>query len=169
MDNFKGVKYGLAMAFMTFLFGLGLAVVFDFAEVTVRESIMSSLVAHPVLHGADGFAKIFALWRELYLYAMATGVLALVLVCVTALSSLRRPYKVLVSILVGLSGLYPLALLRIALLAPSSSIGSARDATSVNILIVIAIVSLLIAIAMLVLNIFIGNWSTCNAKTCSID
>ncbi|VAV85286.1 hypothetical protein MNBD_DELTA01-1202 [hydrothermal vent metagenome] len=169
MDNFKGVKPGLALAVLTLLFGVAMAVVFGVAEDAVKGSIQSAIAQHPALHDAESFAAVWGLWRLAHFYGIGGGAVSLALICVAALSSLRRPYKLLVSVLTGLTGLYPVALLLMALLAPSAGISGARGALSVQFLVYVALISFLIAITMLVLNIFIGNWSTCNAKTCGLD
>ncbi len=168
MDNFKGVKPGLAMAIATIVFGVVLAVFCGLAGGAVKEFIRSGIAGNSAMHGAESFARIWELWQRAYLYAVGIGTLSLVLICTAALSSLRRPYKLLVSVLIGLTGLYAVALFLEALLAPSMGMGGASNAVSLQFMSFVALISFLIAVAMLMLNIFIGNWSTCNEKTCGL-
>ncbi len=168
MDNFKGVKPGLAMAIANLVFGVSLAVLLGLGEGAVKEFIRGGIEQNPALHSAESFALIWELWQRVYLYGAVIGAFSLALICTAALSSLRRPYKLLVSVLTGLTGLYVFALVLAALLAPSVGISGAHHAVGVQLMSFVALISFFIAITMLVLNIFIGNWSTCNEKTCGL-
>lgn len=157
------------MALATLLFGVALAVLFGVGEgAAVKEFIRGGIASNPAMHDAESFTEIWRLWQRAHFTAIGVGAFSLALICTAALSSLRRPYKLLVSVLIGLTGLYAFALFLAALLAPSIGMGGASSAVSLQFMTYVSLISFLIATTMLVLNIFIGNWSICNEKTCGL-
>jgi len=168
-DYLKDVKPGLALAFLCLLFGVCLAIVFGVAEDAVKDLIKSGIAEHPALHDAKSFDKIWRYWQRAHFHAAGIGAFTLALMLVTALSSLRAKCKKLTSFLIGLTGVYPLAWFLMALLAPSMGRGAAHHSAGVQALVYIALIGFFSGLAILLLNIFIGLWSTCNDKSCGMD
>ena len=118
------VRPGLIVAGATLLFGVCLGIAYGVMEDGIQQFIVSGIAAHPELHDPASQEKIWRWWLRAHFHSTGISAFTLALIAITTLSALSGKMKKLVSLLIGLGGLYALSWFVMALLAP----GLGRDA-----------------------------------------
>ncbi len=162
------VRLGLALAFITLLFGISMGILFGANEDGVKEWINTSVSAHPQLHDEKSGSKIWRYAQRAHFHATGVGAFTLGLVVLTAFSGMRRKLKSLSATLIGLGGLYPLAWLSMFLLAPSMGRDPAHHTFVTELLTYVGVGSLLAGMGLLAANLFLNFGDTKTPKSVAI-
>ena len=152
----KAVKLGLLLVMLTLIFGVGMGVTFGVKEDAVKAYISDGVAAHPEVHDEKSTAKIWRYAQRSHFHATGIAAFSMGLVILIAMSSLKRKLKTVASILVGLSGLYPLSWFTMFLLGPSLGRSAAHHHIITESFTYIGIGGLLLGIAILCSNLFLN-------------
>jgi len=163
-DVLNPVKPGLALVFMALFFGLALGVGFGINEAFFKDFVAEGIAANPDVHDAKSQGKIWRYAQRAHFHAMGIAAFSIGLLLLTAFSSLKVCYKRLVSVLIGLGGVYPLAWLSMFILAPYIGRSAAHSHLTTELLTFIGVGSLLAGLGILILNLFEGLFNEDSAS-----
>jgi len=161
-DVLQPIKMGLGLVFIALLFGLALGIGFGINEEFFKDFVAQGIAANPDVHDAKSQGKIWRYAQRAHFHAMGIAAFSIGLLLLTAFSSLTVCYKKLVSVLIGLGGVYPLAWLSMFNLAPSIGRSAAHSHLITELLTFIGVGSLLAGLVILILNLFAGFFSEAN-------
>ncbi len=150
------VRGGLFLAFSTLMFGIFLGVAFGVAEYSIKEFVRTAVSLHPDLHGPKSSAGIWRYAQRAHFHSAGIGAFTIGLIILVAFTTMRDRLKSATAILIGLGGLYPLSWFSMFLLAPSMGARAAHGALPTEFLAYAGTGCLLVGIAMLAGNLFLG-------------
>ena len=163
------VKIGLFLAMLTLIFGLGLGIGFGVAEDSVKSYISDGIASHAQVHDKKSNSKIWRYAQRAHFHATGIAAFSLVLILLIMFSSLKKELKKISAILVGLSGLYPLAWLTMFILAPSIGRSAAHHHILTEIFTYIGTGGLLLGLLILCSNLFLNMFSEKDNYSASLD
>jgi len=155
-DDIKAVRVGLFLVMLTLVFGIGLGVSFGVAEDPIQSYIADGVASHPAVHDNKSSSKIWRYAQRAHFHATGVSAFSIGLVVLIMLSSLTRKLKTASSILVGLGGFYPLSWFTMFILAPTMGRDAAHHHIITEIFTYIGVGGLLLGIAILCANLFLG-------------
>ncbi len=153
LDN---VRSGLIIAGLVLLFGILMGIMMGLFEDGIKDLISAAVDAHPLAHVESldtAKSKIFRWWQRAHFHATGIGAFTIALIAITAMSGLRPRVKRLTAILIGLGGLYSFAWFVMALKATTIGRPAAHEYLPAEIIVAVAIVSLLSGMGILFLNV----------------
>jgi len=150
------VKIGLALALLLLIFGLSMGIGFGIAEDSFKDFIAQGVAAYPDVHDEKSTSKIWRYAQRAHFHATGISAFSLVLILLVLFSSLKDKMKTVASTAIGLVGLYPLAWFTMFILAPSIGRSAAHHHIITEILTYIGTGGLLVGIAILLSNLFLG-------------
>ncbi|MEO5573905.1 MAG: hypothetical protein ABIR48_05420 [Gammaproteobacteria bacterium] len=162
INNLANVKIGLALVMLGLLFGIGLGVTFGVNEDLFQNYVTQGIAAHPGLHDAQSQEEIWRYAQRAHFHATGIVAFSIGLLLLVAASSLKRWLKPITAVLISLGGFYPLAWLSIFLLAPSIGSKAAHAHPVTELLTYIGVGGLLLGLAILLANLFLGLFSEPN-------
>jgi hypothetical protein len=154
--DFKPVKTGLALTLLLLVFGIGLGISFGVAEDSFQDYLTQGIAANPAVHDANSQDKIWRYAQRAHFHAAGIATFSIVLILLTAFSSLKMRMKTVVSTLISLVGLYPLAWFAMFLLSPSLGRDAAHHHIITELLTYIGTGGLLLGMAILFGNLLFG-------------
>lgn len=140
----SSVRWGLALALLCLLAGIGMGISFGVNEELYQSFIASGIAAHPDLHDASSQSAIWRWALRAHFHASGVGGFLIGLVVLVALSSLSEARKQITAICIGLGGLYPLAWFVMFCVAPAIGRKAARHHWLVETLTYVSIGGLLL-------------------------
>lgn len=156
-DNYlNAIKPGLALVFISLLFGLIMGIAFGLFEDAFKEFINQGIAANPTAHDDKSAGKIWRYVQRAHFHAAGISAFCLGLLLLTAFSSLTESMKRVCAILIGLAGFYPLAWFTMFLLAPGIGRNAAHHHMVTTFITFISISGLLLGLALLSANLFFG-------------
>ena len=161
-NNLASIKVGLALVLLGLLFGIGLGVTFGINEVFFETYVAQGIAAHPNIHDANSAEKIWRYAQRAHFHATGIAAFSIGLLLLVSASSLKQRFKAITAALIGLGGLYPLAWLTMFIVAPSIGRDAAHAHPVTELLTYIGVVGLLLGIAILLANLFLGLFSEPN-------
>lgn len=162
-EELKAVKIGLFFVMLTLIFGIGMGVIFGVAENQVHHFIANGVDAHPELHDEFSKKKIWRFSQRSHFHATGIAAFSIGLVLLIMVSSLKRSMKTAAAFFIGLGGLYPLSWFSMFLLAPSLGRSAAHHHILTELLVYIGVGGLLLGIAILSANLFLGLFGEAKA------
>jgi hypothetical protein len=157
--NLTSVKYGLAFVMLGLLFGIGLGVAFGVNEDRFEAYVAQGIAANPGVHDSKSPEKIGRYVQRAHFHATGIAAFSLGLLLVVAASSLTERLKKIAAVCIGLGGFYPLAWLSMFFLAPSIGRNAAHAHPMTELCAYIGVGGLLLGMAILLANIFLGVFS----------
>ena len=154
------IKAGLALVMLALLFGIGLGIFFGINEAYFEHYIAQGIAANPALHDADSPEKIWRYAQRAHFHANGIAAFSIGLLLLVSASSLKSSMKNISALLIGLGGLYPLSWLSMFILAPSLGRDAAHAHPITEALTYVGVGALLLGLAILLVNIFLGLFST---------
>ena len=159
MNNvLKNIRPGLALVILTLLFGVVLGISFGLNEAGYQKWIADGIAANPTLHDEHSKEEIWRFVQRAHFHATGIAAFSLGLILVVGLSGLRASMKKISSVLIGLSGFYPLSWLSIFMLAPSMGPDGAEEALLPQVLVFIGVGGLLGGLIILGLHLLFEMW-----------
>ena len=162
IKNLTSIKAGLALVMLGLLFGIGLGVTFGVNEVLFETYIAQGIAAHPELHDASSPQKIWRYAQRAHFHATGIAAFSIGLLLLVSASSLNQQLKKIAALLIGLGGCYPLAWFTMFVVAPSIGRGAAHAHPVTELLTYVGVGGLLLGVAILLANLFIGLFSERN-------
>lgn len=159
----KPIKLGLALVMLGLLFGIGLGVAFGVNEDYFQNYAAQGIAAHPQLHDAQSQEKIWRYVQRAHFHATGIAAFSLGLLLFVAASSLTETLKRSAALLIGLGGLYPLSWLTMFVYAPSLGTTAAHSYILTELFAYIGVGGLLLGLAILLANLFLGLGRGSNA------
>lgn len=156
INNLVSIKVGLALVMLGLLFGIGLGVTFGVNEAFFETYIAQGIAAHPELHDANSPEKIWRYAQRAHFHATGIAAFSIGLLLLVSASSLKRRFKAITAVFIGLGGLYPLSWLTMFIVAPSIGRDAAHAHLVTELLTYIGVGGLLLGIAILLANLFLG-------------
>ena len=161
-NNFANIKIGLALVMLGLLFGIGLGIAFGINEAFFEDYIAQGIAAHPELHDTNSPEKIWRYAQRAHFHATGIAAFSIGLLLLVSASSLKQWLKPITAVLISLGGLYPLSWLTIFIVAPSIGRNAAHAHPATELLTYIGVGGLLLGIAILLANLFVGLFSEPN-------
>ena len=158
-NELKSVKLGLALVLLSLAFGIGVGISFGVNEDSYKAHIAAGIEANPAVHDQQSAGRIWRYAQRAHFHATGIASFALGLIILTLFTGMRASSRKLASILVGLSGLYPLSWFTMYLLAPSIGRGAAHAHLLTESFTFIGIGGLVAGFLMIVGNLFLGLFS----------
>ena len=158
-NELKSVKPGLALVLLSLAFGIGVGISFGVNEASYKAHIAAGIEANPAVHDQQSAGKIWRYAQRAHFHATGISSFALGLVILTLFTGMRDTSRKLATVLVGLSGFYPLSWFAMYLLAPSIGRSAAHGHLLTESFTYIGIGGLLAGFMMIVGNIFLGLFS----------
>ena len=159
MNNvLKNIRPGLALVISTLLFGVVLGISFGLNEAGYQKWIADGIAANPAVHDEHSKEEIWRFVQRAHFHATGIAAFSLGLILVVGLSGLRASMKKISSVLIGLSGFYPLSWLSIFMLAPSMGPDGAEEALLPQVLVFIGVGGLLGGLIILGLHLLFELW-----------
>ncbi|MEQ1741421.1 MAG: hypothetical protein ABL869_02810 [Candidatus Nitrotoga sp.] len=162
MINLSSVKAGLALVMLGLLSGVVLGVAFGVNEAFFETYVTQGIAAHPELHDANSPERIWRYVQRAHFHATGIAAFSIGLLLLVAASSLKPRFKTITAIFIGLGGCYPLAWLTMFIVAPSIGTDAAHTHPVTELLTYIGVGGLLLGIAILLANLFLGLFSERN-------
>ena len=150
------IKTGLGLILLLLLFGIGMGIAFGVFEDTFKDYIAQGIAANPDLHDEKSQSKIWRYAQRAHFHATGIGAFSLVLIVYVLLSGMKATMKKVTSVLIGLTGLYPLAWFNMFYLAPSMGRSAAHEHILTELLTYIGTGGLLLGLFILLSNLFLG-------------
>lgn len=160
--NLANVKIGLALVMLGLLFGIGLGIAFGINEAFFKNYVVQGIAVHPELHDANSHEKIWRYAQRAHFHATGIAAFSIGLLLLVSASNLKQSLKPITAVLIGLGGLYPFAWFTMFIVAPSIGREAAHAHPVTELLTFIGVGGLLLGIAILLANIFIGLFSEPN-------
>ncbi|HWQ94083.1 MAG TPA: hypothetical protein VN418_01080 [Gammaproteobacteria bacterium] len=160
--NLINIKYGLVLVMLGLLFGISLGVTFGVNEDLFQKYVAQGIAAHPGLHDANSPEKIWRYVQRAHFHATGIAAFSIGLLLLIVASSLKEKFKKIAAVFIGLGGFYPLAWLSMFLLAPSIGRDAARSHPTTELFTYIGVGGLLLGLAILLANLFLGLFSEPN-------
>jgi hypothetical protein len=157
--NLTSIKYGLAFVMLGLLFGIGLGIAFGVNEDRFEAYVAQGIAANPGVHDSKSPEKIWRYVQRAHFHATGIAAFSIGLLLVVVASSLREKLKKIAAVCIGLGGFYPLAWLAMFLLAPSIGRAAAHAHPITELCVYIGVGGLLLGIAIVLANIFLGLFS----------
>ncbi|MFZ5522460.1 MAG: hypothetical protein ACOY9D_00015 [Pseudomonadota bacterium] len=157
--NLQNIKYGLALALLGLLFGIGLGVTFGANEDLFQTYVSQGIAAHPEVHDAKSQDKIWRYAQRAHFHATGIAAFSIGLLLLVSASGLKQKFKQTAAVLIGLGGFYPFSWFSMFLLAPSIGRDAAHTHPLTTLFVVIGVVGLLLGLAILLANLFLGLFS----------
>jgi hypothetical protein len=154
-EEIKAVRIGLFLVMLTLIFGVGLGIGFGVAEDPIKAYISDGVASHADVHDDKSSSKIWRYAQRAHFHATGISAFSIGLVLLIMFSSLKRKFKTISSIFVGLGGLYPLSWFTMFILAPSMGRDAAHHHIATEMFTYIGIGGLLLGIAVLCANLFL--------------
>src|SRR5680860_55009 len=161
-NNLASIKVGLALVMLGLLFGISLGVFFGINEAFFETYIAQGMAAHPKLHDVDSAEKIWRYAQRAHFHATGIAAFSIGLLLLVSASSLKQRFKPITAILIALGGLYPLSWLTMFIVAPSIGRDAAHAHLVTELLTYIGVGGLLLGLAILLANLFLGLFSEPN-------
>ena len=158
-DHLRSVKTGLALVLLGLCLNVGLGIAFGANEDMFQSYISEGIQAHPEILSEKSASRIWRFAQRAHFHAGGIAAFSLGLIIITALSSLRAGMKTLTSILIGLSGFYPLSWFSMFLLSPSIGTAAAHHHVLNDGCVYAGVGGLLLGVLLLVSNLFFGLFS----------
>jgi len=155
-EQLKPVKMGLALVFLGLTFGVGMGISFGMNEEMFQSYIERGIQAHPDILSEKSAGTIWRYAQRAHFHATGIAAFSLGLVILVALSSLKTGMKSLASVLIGLSGFYPLSWFTLFLLAPSIGTKAAHHHFLTETFAYLGVGGLLLGALLLAANLFFG-------------
>ncbi|MFZ1547564.1 MAG: hypothetical protein WAT12_10770 [Candidatus Nitrotoga sp.] len=162
INNLASIKVGLALVMLGLLFGIGLGVTFGINEVFFETYIAQGIAAHPELHDASSPQKIWRYAQRAHFHATGIAAFSIGLLLLVSASSLNQQLKKIAALLIGLGGCYPLAWFTMFVVAPSIGRDAAHAHPVTELLTYVGVGGLLLGVAILLTNLFLGLFSERN-------
>ena len=162
INNFSSIKIGLALVMLGLIFGIGLGVAFGVNEAFFETYITQGIAAHPELHSASSPEKIWRYVQRAHFHATGIAAFSIGLLLLVSASSLKQRFKTITAIVIGLGGCYPLSWFTMFIVAPSIGTASAHTHPVTELLTYIGVGGLLLGLAILLANLFLGLFSEQN-------
>jgi len=156
INNLVSIKVGLALVMLGLLFGIGLGVTFGVNEAFFETYVTQGIAAHPEIHDANSPEKIWRYAQRAHFHATGIAAFSIGLLLLVSASSLKQRFKAITAVFIGLGGLYPLAWLTMFIVAPSIGRDAAHAHPVTELLTYIGVGGLLLGIAILLANLFLG-------------
>ena len=156
INNLVSIKVGLALVMLGLLFGIGLGVTFGVNEAFFETYVAQGIAAHPGLHDANSPEKIWRYVQRAHFHATGIAAFSIGLLLLVSASNLKRRFKAITAVFIGLGGLYPLAWLTMFIIAPSIGKDEAHAHPVTELLTYIGVGGLLLGIGILLANLFLG-------------
>jgi hypothetical protein len=156
INDLVSIKVGLALVMLGLLFGIGLGVTFGVNEAFFETYVAQGIAAHPGLHDANSPEKIWRYAQRAHFHATGIAAFSIGLLLLVSASSLKQRFKAITAVFIGLGGLYPLAWLTMFIIAPSIGRDAAHAHPVTELLTYIGVGGLLLGIAILLANLFLG-------------
>jgi len=153
------VKTGISIVLLLLAFGIGMGIAFGIAEDSFQDFIAQGIAANPALHDSESASKIWRYAQRAHFHATGISAFALVLIMIVLFSSMRTKMKTIASFLISLISLYPLAWFTMFILSPSLGRSAAHHHIVTELFTYIGTGGLLLGLAMLMGNIFLGLFS----------
>ncbi len=150
------VKIGLFLALLLLIFGLSMGIGFGIAEDSFKDFIAQGVAAYPDVHDEKSTSKIWRYAQRAHFHATGISAFSLVLILLVLFSSLKDKMKTVASTAIGLVGLYPLAWFTMFILSPTIGRSAAHHHIITETLTYVGTGSLLIGLAILFSNLFLG-------------
>jgi hypothetical protein len=150
------VKAGLALVLLALVFGVGMGISFGVNEDAYKSYISSGIEAHPEVHDEKSKDKIWRYAQRAHFHATGIAAFSLGLIILVMVSGMKSGLKMASSVLVGLSGFYPLSWFTMFLLAPSMGRDAAHHYFLTELFTYIGVAGLLLGLLVLVANLFFG-------------
>ncbi len=157
--NLANIKIGLALVLLGLLFGISLGITFGINEEMFEHYIAQGIAVHPELHDADSPEKIWRYAQRAHFHATGIAAFSIGLLLLVSASNLKQSLKPITAILISLGSLYPFAWLTMFIVAPSIGRDAAHAHPVTELLTFIGVGGLLLGIAILLANLFIGLFS----------
>lgn len=158
-EEIKVVRIGLFLVMLTLVFGVSLGIGFGVGEDSIQTYISNGVASHADVHDEQSNAKIWRYAQRAHFHSTGIAAFSLGLVLLIMHSSLKRKLKTVAAIFVGLGGLYPQSWFTMFLLAPSIGRSAAHNHFITEMFVYIGVGGLLLGIAMLCANLFLGLFS----------
>jgi hypothetical protein len=157
--NLASIRVGLALVMLGLLFGIGLGVAFGVDEEFFKTYVAQGIAAHPTIHDASSPEKIWRYLQRAHFHATGVAAFSIGLLLLVSASGLKRRLKPVTAVFIGLGSFYPLAWLTMFIVAPSIGRGAAHAHPMTELLTYTGVGGLLLGIAILLGNLFLGLFS----------
>lgn len=162
INNPANIKIGLALVMLGLLFGIGLGITFGVNEAFFETYVAQGIAAHPEIHDANSPEKIWRYAQRAHFHATGIAAFSIGLLLLVSASSLKQRFKTITAVFIGLGSLYPLAWLTMFIVAPSIGRDAAHAHPVTELLTYTGVGGLLLGIAILLANLFLGLFSERN-------
>lgn len=150
------VKLGLGLVFFGLIFGLGLGVILDLYEGSLKDFVQIGVMANPNLHDNHSTDKIWAYATQARINGIGVSAISLGLILLIMATPLQAVMKSLTATLIGLINLYPLIGFTLFLLAPNIGCNAAQSHWLITLFSFTSILGSLSGIALLFIHIYFG-------------
>ena len=155
-SELRHVRLGLVMMMLCLVFGISIGLSFGINGDLYRHHVSEGIAAHPLLHDAISQAAIVRWALRAHFHATGISGFALVLIGLTALSSMSVAMKRLTAFLIGLGGCYPLAWLTMFWIGPELGRAAAHEHWLVKLLTYVGVGGLALGTAILAAGLLQG-------------
>lgn len=162
IKNLSNIKIGLALVILGLLFGIGLGIAFGTNEAFFKTYVAQGIAAHPEIHDANSPEKIWRYAQRAHFHATGIAAFSIGLLLLVSASSLKQRFKTITAIFISLGSLYPLAWFTMFIVAPSIGRDAAHAHSATELLTYTGVGGLLLGIAILLANLFLGLFSERN-------
>jgi hypothetical protein len=156
LQELRIVKMGLALVFLGLAFGVGTGISFGVNEDAYKSYISSEIQAHPEVHDEKSKDKIWRYAQRAHFHAAGIAAFSMGLIILVMVSGMKPGLKTASSILIGLSGFYPLSWFTMFYFAPSMGRDAAHHHILTELFSYIGVGGLLLGSLILMANLFLG-------------
>lgn len=153
----SSVRWGLALALLCLMIGIGMGISFGVNEDAYQNFIAAGISAHPELHDTSSQSAIWRWALRAHFHASGVGSFLIGLVIVVAMSGMSEMRKHVTAIGIGLGGLYPMAWFVMFYVAPSIGRKAARHHWLVETLTYVSVGGLLLGLLSLLVGLFLRS------------
>jgi hypothetical protein len=150
------VKIGLALVLIGLAFGVGMGISFGVNEDAYKSYIAKGVESHPQVHDEKSKDKIWRYAQRAHFHATGIAAFSLGLIILVMFSDMKARLKTVSSVLIGLSGFYPLAWFTMFWVAPSIGRDPAHDYFLTELFTYIGVGGLLLGALILLANLYLG-------------
>lgn len=155
-EELQKVKIGLALVLLSLAFGVGMGISFGLNEDAYKSYIAEQVQAHPEVHDEKSKDKIWRYAQRAHFHATGIAAFSLGLIILVMFSSMKAGLKTVSSILIGMSGFYPLAWFSMFMLAPAIGRNPAHHHFLTELFTYAGVGGLIVGALMLIANLFLG-------------